>query len=197
MKRSVSWWVAGVVLTASHPFFAEEFVDGIAAQVGEEIVLFSEVMASVADIEQKMREAEYPDSEIAKLRSQGLDRMIEEKIVRSEVRRMELFASDEEISHAIEMIARENAITVEQLVESITAKGLSVAEYRESLGEKLEHQKVINTSLLPRVRVEESEIMGLFQQRYGDQPEGGVQVHLRQLLIPAPSDKDMDSACAN
>jgi peptidyl-prolyl cis-trans isomerase SurA len=196
MKRSISWWVAGVVLTASCTCLAEEFIDGIAAQVGEEIVLFSEVIASVADIEAKMRDAGLPDNEIADLRSQGLERMIEEKIVRSEVRRMELYASDQEISNAIEMIAQENGITVEQLVASVTAKGLALQEYRESLGEKLEHQKVIQAALLPRVEVEKSEIEALFEERFGNQPAGGTQVHLRQLLIPAPSVAQMDSVCA-
>jgi peptidyl-prolyl cis-trans isomerase SurA len=122
--------------------------------------------------------------------------MIEEKIVRSEVRRMELYASDQEISNAIEMIAQENSITVEQLVASVTAKGLALQEYRESLGEKLEHQKVIQAVLLPRVEVEKSEIEALFEERFSNQPASGTQVHLLQLLIPAPSVALMDSACA-
>jgi peptidyl-prolyl cis-trans isomerase SurA len=61
---------------------------------------------------------------------------------------------------------------------------------------KLEHQKVMNTSLLPRVNIQESEILNLYHQRFGNQPTGGMQVHLRQLLIPASSDKEMDSVCA-
>jgi peptidyl-prolyl cis-trans isomerase SurA len=196
MKRIITGWVAGLVMTASFTCLADEFIDGIAAQVGEEIVLFSEVMEAVAEIERRMIDAGMPDSEIAKLRAQGLERMIEEKIVRSEVRRMELFASESEISGAIGMIAEDNSITTEQLIESITAKGLSYQEYRESLRLKLEHQKVIQAALLPRVVIDESDIQRIYDERFGDQPESGIQFHLRQLLVPAPTDKEMDSACA-
>ena len=105
MQRTFPWLIAGIGLTASCICLAEELVDGIAAQVGEEIVLVSEVMATVAETEKKMRAAGIHEREVAKLRAEGLEQMIEEKIVDSEVRRMELFASDQEVDSAIEMIA--------------------------------------------------------------------------------------------
>ena len=62
---------------ASRPGAAELLVDGIAAQVGSDIVLVSEVLEMVAPTEVRMREAGAPDVEIAKLRADGLESIIE------------------------------------------------------------------------------------------------------------------------
>lgn len=196
MVRTFPCLIAGIILTASCTCLAEELVDGIAAQVGEEVVLYSEVLASVADIEKRMRAAGIQDHEIAKLRADGLERMIEEKIVDSEVRRMELFASEQEVDNAIEMIAIENKITIDQLKESVRSTGLTFQEYRETIKSKIEYQKVVQMALLPKVEIEEGEIKKLYEDRFGDQPDGGVQVHLRQLLIPVSPDLDLETACA-
>ena len=67
------------------------------AQVGRNVVLYSEVLAKVADMEARLVEAGAPQSEIFKLRADGLERMIEEKILESEVERLELRATDSEI----------------------------------------------------------------------------------------------------
>ncbi len=196
MRRLCAWMAAGVLLTALPASADEVLVDGIAAQVGEDVVLLSEVIAMVAEGERQMRAAGVNEQQIAKLRAQGLERMIEDKLIRSEVKRMELFASDEEVNETIGMIASDNGLTLEQLEESVRAKGLDFEDYREQIREKIENQRVIQVALMPRIEVEETAVRRLFEQRYGDQPDGGSQVHLRQILVAADADKDLNAACA-
>jgi len=196
MRRIFPWIVAGVVLAVSPASSDEILVDGIAAQVGEDVVLFSDVMALTADTEKRMRADGVPEGEIAKLRAQGLERLIEDKLIQSEVKRMELHASDEEVDKTIEAIAHDNGLTPEQLEESVRAKNMDFADYREQIREKIEYQRVIQVALRPRVEVEESAVRRLYDQRYKDQPAGGEQVHLRQILVPVGPDKSADAACA-
>jgi len=196
MRRFFPWIAAGLFLFASAASSDEILVDGIAAQVGEDVVLYSDVLAMVADGEKKMRAAGASDDQIAKLRAQGLERMIEDKLIRSEVKRMELYATDEEVDDTIAMIAKDNGLTSEQLEKSVRAKGMDFATYREQIKEKIENQRVIQIALGPKVEVEESAVRKLYDQRFKDQPNGGEQVHLRQLLIPAGPNKDLDAACA-
>jgi peptidyl-prolyl cis-trans isomerase SurA len=196
MRRIIPWIAAGLFLSASAASPDEVLVDGIAAQVGEDVVLYSDVLAMVADGEKKMRAAGASDDQIAKLRAQGLERMIEDKLIRSEVKRMELYATDEEVDETIAMIAKDNGLTSEQLEKSVRAKGMDFATYREQIKEKIENQRVIQMALGPKVEVEESAVRKLYDQRFKDQPDGGEQVHLRQLLIPAGPNKDLETACA-
>ncbi len=196
MRRIFPWIAAGALLAASTASPDEMLVDGIAAQVGEDVVLFSEVIAMVAEREMQLRAAGLGDEQIAMLRAQGLERMIENKLIRSEVKRIEAYASDEEVDGAIAMLARDNGITPEELEKSVRAKNMDFEDYREQIKEKIEYKRVIEVALMPRIEVEETAIRRLYDQRFKDQPEGGNQVHLRQLLVPIGPDRDVDAACA-
>jgi peptidyl-prolyl cis-trans isomerase SurA len=199
MQRMLPWFAAGLVLTAivwPRPVLAdEELVDGIAAQVGAHIVLVSEVMAKVAQTEARMIEAGAPQIEVYKLRADGLERMIEQKILESEVERLELRASEAEIDQVINVLAAENGITVGQLADSVQSQGMTMEQYREELRAKVEQRKVMTQALQPKVTIEESEVRQVFADRFRDQPAGGMQVHLRHLLIPVVPNRDISAAC--
>ena len=160
----------------------ELLIDGIAAQVGNDIVLVSEVMQRVGPLEARLREADAPGIEIAKLRAAGLEKLIEARLVEQIVRRAELYASDDEIDQAIDSIARENGITREQLEQSVVAQGLTFERYRSQLKKEIESRKVIGAMVASKVHVEEDEVRALYDERFSDQPEGGEVVHLRQIL---------------
>ncbi len=196
MRRVVPWIAAGVFLATFAASADEVMVDAIAAQVGDDVVLFSEVVAMVSAGESKMRASGIREEEIAKLRAQGLERMIEEKLIRGEIKRMELYASDAEIDETIAMIAKDNGLSAEQLKRSVLAKNMDFDDYRQEIKEKLEYQRVIQVALMPRVEVDEAEVRRLYDQRFKEQPEGGEQVHLRQLLVPIGPQKDATAACA-
>ncbi len=196
MRRVIPCLVAGACLATSTVRADEILVDGIAAQVGEDVVLVSEVMSMVAEGERQMRAGGAPEEQIAMLRAQGLERMIEDKLIRNEVKRMELYASDNEVDETIEMIARDNGMTPDQLADSVRSKGLEFEDYRDQIREKIEHQRVIQVALIPKIEVEETAVRRLYDQRFKDQPDGGEQVHLRQILVPVEQGKDIGMACA-
>ena len=196
MRRIFPWIAAGALLAASPASPDEILVDGIAAQVGEGVVLFSEVIAMVAEGEKQMRAGGVGEEQIAMLRAQGLERMIEDKLIRNEVKRMELYASDDEVDETIAMIASDNGLTPEELEQSVRAKNLDFDDYREQIKEKIEYQRVLQIALMPKIEVEETAVRRLYDQRFKDQPDGGDQVHLRQILVPVGADKGADAACA-
>jgi peptidyl-prolyl cis-trans isomerase SurA len=174
----------------------EVLADGIAAQVGSDIVLVSEVMEQVAPIEARMRKANMTQVDIAKLRAAGLEKLIETRLIEQVVRRSELFASEAEINQAIDMIARENGITREQLERSVVAQGLTVDEYYAQLKGELERRKVIGAMVASKVSVDESEVRALYHERFDEQPEGGEMVHLRQILVTGGGEAQAKDACA-
>jgi peptidyl-prolyl cis-trans isomerase SurA len=168
------------------PGRADEFlVDGIAAQVGTDIVLISEVMQIVAPNERRMRAAGMPPIEIAKLRAEGLETMIEWRLIEKVVRDTELYATDAEVDETIEAIASENGLTVEQLRRSVVTQDMSYEDYRGEIKRELERRKVVNAMVASQVHVEDYEVENLYRERHENQPEGGTQVRLRQILVPA------------
>lgn len=177
--------VAILLATAAPaPSSAEEvMIDGVAAQVGGDIVLVSEVTQMAAPIEERMRKAGMPPDEIMTMREDVLDRLIESRLIADVVRRLELSASEEEVSRAIEGIARDTGLTVAQLEQSVASHGLTRDEYRAKIRSEIERSKVLNSAVRQQVRIEPEEVELLFQQEFADQPEGGEEVHVRHLLV--------------
>ncbi len=181
-----------LILLVAAAATAEEIVDGIAAQVGSEIVLISDVLQIAEPAERRIRQEGATDKEIAILRAEILERMIERALIRRVVRRAELDASEAEVDIAIESIAAENGLSIEQLKEGVTAQGLPFDAYRERIRSEIENAKVVNGLIGARVRVEEKEVRALFDREYGSQPEGGMEVKLRHILVPFDGEDPAD-----
>ncbi len=162
---------------------AEAHVEGIAAQVGNDIVLLSEVIEVSSPIEKRMREAGAPDAEIQKVRGEALERLIEGKLLSSVVERLELTAEPEEIDAAVAAIAEDNGITTEELYRSIQSHGLSVEEYRKKIQGEIERSKVVNAMVRSRVEVTQEELRTLYNERYSKQPSGGEEVYIRHIVV--------------
>lgn len=162
---------------------AEQLVEGIAAQVGNEIVLASEVMEISRGIEERMRAAGAPPTEILKMRRDALERLIDNKLLSSVVERLELSADREEVDGAIAAIAGENGLSMEQLLTSVTSHGLSIEEYRAKIKGEIERGKVVNAMVRSRVSLGEEEVRALYEERFGDQPNGGEEVYVRHIVV--------------
>jgi len=192
--------LALVVVARPGPAWAETEVllDGVAAQVGNEIVLMSEVDELARPMEERLRNAGAVQSQIASMRRDALERLIDGKLISNMVSRYEMGASAEEIDNAVAGIAGSNGLTVKQLEASVENHGLTIAEYRAKLKEEIERSKLINAMVSNRVRVEPEEIEQLFLQRYGDQLQGGDEVHLRHILVAigTQSMRDQKTACS-
>jgi peptidyl-prolyl cis-trans isomerase SurA len=65
----------------------------------------------------------------------------------------------------------------------VASHGLTVEEYREKIRSEIERSKVINTMVRSRVHIEPLEVEALYYERFGNQPVGGEEVHLRHILV--------------
>jgi len=175
----------------------EKLVEGIAAQVGNEIVLASEVLELAGPVEERLRQAGAPPSEIAIVRKDALERLIETKLISSVVERLELGADREEVDNAIGAIAEDNGLTIDQLLASVSSHGLGIDEYRAKIQGEIERSKVINAMVRSRVQITETEVRDLYDEEFGSQRSGGEEVHLRHILVMAegPRATSVESAC--
>jgi peptidyl-prolyl cis-trans isomerase SurA len=176
----------------------EKLLDGVAAQVGDEIVLVSELDEMTRPMEKRMRDAGAPDAQINNMHREALERLIDERLIANMVTRLEMGASQDEISQAVEGIAQSNGLTAAQLKASVENHGLTMKEYRTKLKGEIERNKIIGAMVSDRVRVTPEEIQALFNERYGDQKAGGEEVRLRHILVGVGGStmRDENTACA-
>lgn len=177
---------------------AERRVEGIAAQVGNDIVLISEVMEMAGPVEERMRQGGASQAEIARVRKDALERLIETRLLSSVVERLELEADREEVDAAIAAIAEDNGLTIEQLLSSIASHGLSVEEYRSKIRGEIERSKVVNTMVRSRIQIDEEEIQALYDEEFGKQRSGGEEFYLRHIVVmgKGPKASSNEEACA-
>lgn len=166
-----------------------ELIDGIAAQVGTDVVLVSEVSRLSTSIEGRMREAGASESEVAMMRGDVLERLIDRKLIALFAKRTEIQVNELEIDEAAAGIARENGMTVEQMRASVEGQGMTWDTYRARLGEEILQQKVVAGMVRSRVRVEDAEVRAFYEERFGDQPTTGEEVHLQHIAVAARSAK--------
>lgn len=172
-------------------------VEGIAAQVGSEVILASEVFELSSPIEERLRQAGAPPAEVTMVRREALERLIEGHLLSSVVERLELSADREEVDNAIAAIAQENGLTLQQLLASIESHGLSIKEYKNKIKGEIERSKVVNAMVRSRVQISEEEVQALYNEQFGAQHRDGEEVHLRHILVmtEGPTKRSESEAC--
>ena len=190
--------ILGSGLMAGSAWAEPVLIDGIAAQVGTEIVLISEIQELAKPIEDRMLAQGASENDVRSMYRDALERLIESKLIEGVVKRLELEATDQEIDNAIYGIAQDNGLTIDQLQASVRSHGLTIEEYRQKIRGEIERSKVLNAMVRSRVRVEPFEVEEVYKKRFSDQREAGEEVYLRHILVSAGagSMRDVDTACA-
>lgn len=181
---------------APAPAAQGELVDGIAAQVGTDVVLVSEVTRLSAPLEGKMREQGATDQDIELMRADVLERLIDRKLVQLFAKRAEIQVNDLEVDETIASIARDNQISEEQQRAAVAAQGLTWETYRQRVADEVLQRKVVSGMVQSKVRVEDAEVRAFYDQRFGDQPTTGEEVHLQHIAVAAKGDKPQAKAAA-
>ncbi len=183
------------LLLTSSAHAEKQLVDGIAAQVGNRVILFSDVVKLTGPSERKMRDAGASPKEILRFRSDVLERLIDRKLVEEVIERSNLEATDEEIDQAIEGIATENGLTMESLRASVESEGLAYESYRQEIRGEIERSRVLNSRVRSRVQIEETEVAALYKKKFSKQPGPGEELRLEQLLLPTGPQRNQSMAC--
>ncbi len=162
-------------------------VDGIAAIVGEEVILRSEVSTAAAQmLAQVQAQQGSVTPQIAReVREQALNSLIDDRLILKIAERNDMEASDPEIDHAIEGIASEEGVSVEDVYTAVQAQGLSRKAYRAQLGQQLTKMRVVQGSVQSRVKVSDEEVAELFETRYGS-ASPGERLRVLHILLTQP-----------
>jgi peptidyl-prolyl cis-trans isomerase SurA len=183
------WLVAVPLLAAlAGAAHAELLLDGIAAQVGSEVVLVSDVREAAGPTAARARASGAGAEDIRQLYVEVLEQMIERALIQQLVKRAEIGASDAEVDEAIASIARENGLSPDKLRASVEAQGMPYALYRDRIRSEIEHARVINDLVASKTRVEEHELKELYEEQIAHQPQGGEQFSLRVIVVTAKGD---------
>ncbi len=164
-------WITLLVIPAGAETENDEVVDRIAAVVGSEIILLSEVLERAIPLFEEMEKASKGPSDLMveqrrdKVIKEVVQHMIDDELIAGEALEMQLGVTAAEIDAAMENMAAQNGIDIKALTKAIKAQGMSVLAYRGQLRKQILRYKVLNLRIRGRIKITEAEA----RQFYNDQ----------------------------
>ncbi|WP_457676942.1 peptidylprolyl isomerase [Thiolapillus sp.] len=186
LKRSLPFLLALLFLPFSGVITAEtELLDRIVAVVNDDVVLQSELDQEVRSIEQKLAQVGAPDMPGNEIRKQALERLILEKLQLAEAKKIGATVDDETLLLAMNNIARQNGLSLDELAAALQEQGMSMEEYREELRKEITLQRLRNREVISRIQVTKAEVDN-YLAHAEENPGGRDAYHLRHILIATP-----------
>jgi peptidyl-prolyl cis-trans isomerase SurA len=159
--------------------------DYILAIVNQELVTAVEVQLRVRRLldEASRSGQRVPAEEV--LRQQVLDALIEERAILTHAREGGGKVDDPELDRAVQAVAAQNQLSVEQLRERLKDEGLDYARYRANLRDQILVERTREREVGQRIRVTDAEIDRYVEQaRQQASLEAGL--NLAQILVTVP-----------
>lgn len=117
-------------------------LDGVAAVVDDVFLFRSDVNARVRHFEEKLsKDPVKRRTELAELEKTLLARMIDEVLVMKDAAKLQIEATDAEVSAGIASVAQNNKMDRKQLEIEVMKSGYSIPEYQEEIRKQIVEQR--------------------------------------------------------
>lgn len=110
------------------------------------------------EIDQRARFLEFIGAGGGDLRAVAVERLIEDRLQRQESRRVGLRASNEDIRNGMTEFARRGDMTLEQMIERLSAAGVDSDTFRDFIHAGILWRDLVNARFGPEIRVTEAQI---------------------------------------
>jgi peptidyl-prolyl cis-trans isomerase SurA len=176
-----------VLLLSASVGFAE-IVDRIVAVVNNEIVTLSDLRNFNKRIEKNgmiddlLLFGQRADSLKGNQKAQ-LDYLINEKILDSEIKRLNLGVTIERVEQEIRDIAKKNGVSRNELMNAIKAQGMSASDYQAFIKTRIERQALIEQEITSKIRVSDEDVMAQYSRINPNNDAGIFEYNLAQILF--------------
>jgi peptidyl-prolyl cis-trans isomerase SurA len=163
--------------------------DYIVAVVNQELVTAGEVDQRVQRAIQMSSRSGARVPPIDELRRLALDSLIEDRVIVTHARDSGLKIDDPEIDRAVQGVAAQNQLTLEQLRERLRIDGVDYARFRANLRDQMMVERVREREVYQRIRITDAEIDAVIdEQRRKSKAEG--ELNIAQILVTVPEGAD-------
>ncbi len=167
----MKFFVFVVLVLFSDILFSKEIVDKVVASVNAEIVLLSDFknmqnrLKKQGAIDETLLLGESLDS-LKKDKKSQLNFLIREKLVESEIKRLGMSSSDEQINAELSQMAKKNHMSAVEFANYIASQGFKLEEYKEILKARSERQAFFEKEIVSKLRITDEDAYGVFQAKY-------------------------------
>jgi peptidyl-prolyl cis-trans isomerase SurA len=159
--------------------------DYIVAIVNQELVTAVEVQLRVRRVLEEASRAGQRTPAPEALRQQVLDGLVEERAILTYARESGAKVEDAELDRAVQSVAAQNQLSVQQLRERLRDEGLDFPRFRANLRDQILVERTREREVGQRIRITDAEL-----DRYIDQARAQASleasINLAQILVTVP-----------
>ena len=163
--------------------------DYIIAVVNRELVTAVEFERRQAQARQSALRAGQPVPPTDALRQQALDSLIEERAIVTHARDQGWRIDEAEIDRAVQSVAAQNQMTLEQLRERLQIEGLDLVRFRAQLRDQIAVERTREREVIARIVVSEEDVDRALAAE-AESGRAGAEVNIAQILISVPEGAD-------
>jgi peptidyl-prolyl cis-trans isomerase SurA len=179
---------------------AEQLIDRIAAVVNDDIILRSEVDEKMFILDAQNQLAGKDSTQIAQIRSDVLNRLIEERLVVQRAKSQGITVDDSEVTQQVDQAmakVKSQFPTEEDFQDALKKEGITLTMLREryesDIRQELLAQKVVGREIRSKVEVTSDQVQKYYDEHKDDLPQKPDEVHLAHIVI-YPVDPAKDQA---
>lgn len=140
-------------------------VDRIVAIVNEEIITLSEIEKYAEPFVKELKSEDplQKKEERKELYRKILDKLIEEKLLDQEAKKLGIKVTSKEIEAALEDIRQRNNLTKEELEKALEREGLTLDAFKKQIERRLQNSKLINLSVKVDSKIDEKRLREFYE----------------------------------
>lgn len=159
-----------VILFAALPVRAEyRELDAIVAIVNEDVVLASELLSRLDQVQKQIEAARVQPPPSNVLVSQLMERLILESLQIQEAERRGVQVDDETLTRAVLSFAEQNNMTLDQFQRALAEDGVSYFEFREQIRREMLMSRLQRNLVSRRIAISDKDINDLLSSPYYQQ----------------------------
>lgn len=141
-----------------------EVVEKTLAVVNNEIILESDLkelqnrIAKPGMIDDALLDGKSADS-LKKDRKAQMEYLINEKIISSEIKRLNLTITNERVEQEFKDMAKRNGVSEAELISVLKGQGINIADYKVFLKEKIEKQSLMDAEIISKLRISDEDAL--------------------------------------
>ncbi|QDK43675.1 survival protein SurA [Bdellovibrio sp. ZAP7] len=141
-----------------------EVVEKTLAVVNNEIILESDLkelqsrIAKPGMIDDALMDGKSADA-LKKDRKAQMDYLINEKILSSEIKRLNLTVTNDRVEQEFKDMAKRNNVSETELMSILKGQGINIPEYKIFLKEKIEKQNLMDTEIISKLRISDEDAL--------------------------------------
>jgi peptidyl-prolyl cis-trans isomerase SurA len=169
-------------------FSKAEIVEHVVVIINNEIITQSDV----ANFSKKLAKSNFLDelllfgktpAELAKNPAEQLNYMINERLLDSEVKRLNLSVTIERVEQEIREIAKRNGITRNELISAVSQQGITTSEYQDFIKSKVERQSLIENEITSKIRVSDEDILAQYARNNPGSASGTYEYTIAHIFF--------------